>query len=239
MQKLIKLAVLILSVPIIFIIYRETNKNYINITVLGDGLSQGINSYEQIVYGYGDYIKDYYKKNSLLKNYSKEFTKKDMSIEMLNSYILINKKMNLNNKKDNIRHILSESSVIIMSIGLNDLIYKITLSNKKISTINTIVEETYNDLENLINEINKYNNNPIYIVGYYESKLLDYKMNYAITKYNNLLKNNKNITYIDTNTYLKDSKYLENPNSYYPNTEGYRTISSKIISKIGKKLEKT
>ena len=56
MHKLIKLAVLILSVPIIFIIYKGNNKNYINITILGDGLSQGINSYETIDYGYGDYL---------------------------------------------------------------------------------------------------------------------------------------------------------------------------------------
>ena len=238
MHKLIKLAVLILSVPIIFLIYKTTNKNYINITILGDGLSQGINSYETIDYGYGEYLRDYYQNKNLLKNYSKDFTKSDMSIEMLNSYILINKKMNSYNKKDNIKHILTESSVIIMSIGLNDLLYKITLSNQKISTINTIVDEVYDNLKKLINEINKYNDK-LCIVGYYESNKYNYKINYAITKYNELIKNTKNITFIDTNSYLKDSKYLENPYSYYPNTQGYQQISSKILSKIGKKLEKT
>ena len=238
MHKLIKLTVLILSVPIIFLIYKTTNKNYINITILGDGLSQGINSYETIDYGYGEYLKDYYQDKQLLKNYSKEFAKEDMSIEMLNSYILINKKMNSYNKKDNIKHILTESSVIIMSIGLNDLLYKITLSNQKISTINTIVDEVYDNLKNLLNEINKYNDK-LCIVGYYESNKYNYKINYAITKYNELIKNTKNITFIDTNSYLKDSKYLENPYSYYPNTQGYQQISSKILSKIGKKLEKT
>ena len=238
MHKLIKLAVLILSVPIIFLIYKTTNKNYINITILGDGLSQGINSYETIDYGYGEYLRDYYQDKQLLKNYSKEFTKEDMSIEMLNSYILINKKMNSYNKKDNIKHILTESSVIIMSIGLNDLLYKITLSNQKISTINSIVEEVYDNVKILINEINKYNDK-LCIVGYYESNKYNYKINYAITKYNELIKNTKNITFIDTNSYLKDSKYLENPYSYYPNTQGYQQIYSKILSKIGKKLEKT
>lgn len=238
MHKLIKLAVLILSVPIIFLIYKTTNKNYINITILGDGLSQGINSYETIDYGYGEYLRDYYKNKNLLKNYSKDFTKSDMSIEMLNSYILINKKVNSNNKKDNIKHILTESSVIIMSIGLNDLLYKITLSNQKISTINSIVDEVYDNVKILINEINKYNDK-LCIVGYYESNKYNYKINYAITKYNELIKNTKNITFIDTNSYLKDSKYLENPYSYYPNTQGYQQISSKILSKIGKKLEKT
>lgn len=238
MHKLIKLAVLILSVPIIFLIYKTTNKNYINITILGDGLSQGINSYETIDYGYGEYLRDYYQNKNLLKNYSKDFTKSDMSIEMLNSYILINKKVNSYNKKDNIKHILTESSVIIMSIGLNDLLYKITLSNQKISTINTIVDEVYNNLKKLINEINKYNDK-LCIVGYYESNKYNYKINYAITKYNELIKNTKNITFIDTNSYLKDSKYLENPYSYYPNTQGYQQISSKILSKTGKKLEKT
>ena len=238
MHKLIKLAVLILSVPIIFLIYKTTNKNYINITILGDGLSQGINSYETIDYGYGEYLRDYYQGKQLLKNYSKEFTKEDMSIEMLNSYILINKKMNSYNEKDNIKHILTESSVIIMSIGLNDLLYKITLSNQKISTINTIVDEVYDNLKNLLNEINKYNDK-LCIVGYYESNKYNYKINYAITKYNELIKNTKNITFIDTNSYLKDSKYLENPYSYYPNTQGYQQIYSKILSKIGKKLEKT
>ena len=238
MHKLIKLTVLILSVPIIFLIYKTTNKNYINITILGDGLSQGINSYETIDYGYGEYLRDYYQNKNLLKNYSKDFTKSDMSIEMLNSYILINKKVNSYDKKDNIKHILTESSVIIMSIGLNDLLYKITLSNQKISTINTIVDEVYDNLKNLLNEINKYNDK-LCIVGYYESNKYNYKINYAITKYNELIKNTKNITFIDTNSYLKDSKYLENPYSYYPNTQGYQQISSKILSKIGKKLEKT
>ena len=238
MHKLIKLTVLILSVPIIFLIYKTTNKNYINITILGDGLSQGINSYETIDYGYGEYLRDYYQYKQLLKNYSKEFTKEDMSIEMLNSYILINKKVNSYDKKDNIKHILTESSVIIMSIGLNDLLYKITLSNQKISTINTIVDEVYDNLKNLLNEINKYNDK-LCIVGYYESNKYNYKINYAITKYNELIKNTKNITFIDTNSYLKDSKYLENPYSYYPNTQGYQQIYSKILSKIGKKLEKT
>ena len=238
MHKLIKLAVLILSVPIIFLIYKTTNKNYINITILGDGLSQGINSYETIDYGYGEYLRDYYQNKNLLKNYSKDFTKSDMSIEMLNSYILINKKVNSYDKKDNIKHILTESSVIIMSIGLNDLLYKITLSNQKISTINTIVDEVYDNVKILINEINKYNDK-LCIVGYYESNKYNYKINYAITKYNELIKNTKNIIYIETNSYLKDSKYLENPYSYYPNTQGYQQISSKILSKIGKKLEKT
>ena len=150
----------------------------------------------------------------------------------------MNKKVNSNNKKDNIKHILTESSVIIMSIGLNDLLYKITLSNQKISTINTIVDEVYDNLKNLLNEINKYNDK-LCIVGYYESNKYNYKINYAITKYNELIKNTKNITFIDTNSYLKDSKYLENPYSYYPNTQGYQQIYSKILSKIGKKLEKT
>ena len=115
-----------------------------------------------------------YDKN-LLKNYSKDFTKSDMSIEMLNSYILMSKKVNSNNKKDNIKHILTESSVIIMSIGLNDLLYKITLSNQKISTINNIVDEVYNDLKNLLKEINKYSDK-ICIVGYYESRKYNYKI---------------------------------------------------------------
>ena len=238
MHKLIKLAVLILSVPIIFLIYKGNNKNYINITILGDGLSQGINSYEIIDYGYGDYLKDYYQNKNLLKNYSKDITKSDMSIEMLNSYILMNKKVNSKNKKDNIKQILTESSVIIMSIGLNDLLYKITLSNQKMSTINTVVDEVYNDLKNLLKEINKYSDK-ICIVGDYESKKYNYKMNYAITKYNELIKSTEKIIYIDTNSYIKDSKYLENPYSYYPNTKGYQQITSKILSKKGKKLEKT
>ena len=56
---------------------------------------------------------------------------------------------------------------------------------------------------------------------------------------NELIKSTEDIIYIDTNSYIKDSKYLENPYSYYPNTKGYQQISSKILSKIGKKLEKT
>jgi hypothetical protein len=61
----------------------------------------------------------------------------------------------------------------------------------------------------------------------------------AIKKLNNIYKKNKNVTYISTYIISENKNiFLSNSMNYYPNYKGYQVISSKIIDKISKKLEK-
>lgn len=239
MNKILKLVFLVIVILSVFLIYKSTNNKYLNYTSIGDGLSKGIDSYGNIDYGYSDYIYDYLKGNNLLKLYSKDFTSQEMSINDLKNMILLDEKVNYKNRKINLKNILSESDILTMSIGLNDLIYKMSiLDTTSISKIDKIVDETYNEFTILIDEIKKYYNKDIYLIGYYTSTKYGYKVNYAIEKLNEKYKKDQSITYIATDYFLNNNKkYLPNPNSYYPNSYGYQAISRKIIVKITKKLE--
>lgn len=238
-KKHLKFLALILTILSIYIIYQNNYNKALNYTSIGDGLSKGIDSYGNVDYGYSDYIKDYLQENNLLKFYTKDFSSEEMSITTLENIIQLDKKMVYKNTKINIKSILSESDILTMSIGLNDLIYKMSiLDTTSIYKIDQIVDSIYNDFSSLITEIKKYYKEDIYVIGYYTSPKYSYMINYGIEQLNKKYQKDENIIYIATDYFLnKNEKYLLNPNQYYPNSSGYQVISSKILAKITKKLE--
>lgn len=243
-MKLIKkykvLIILILVCTSIFFIYKKNDKNNINYTSLGDALAIGVDSFGRIDYGYSDYVKDFLKEQNKLNQYIKSFSNKNMSIEKLYEYILINKKIKLKNREYNIRKTLRETEILTISIGLNDLIYNLNITNVKTEyKLDCIISNITDDFNMLIKEIKKYYPGKIYIIGYYKSKAYNSLTNSGIDKLNKMYKENKDVVYIpidDILNYDKDS--FSNSDSYYPNRIGYQKISQKIISKISKKLEK-
>lgn len=239
-SKTIKLIVLIILSLSVFFIYNLTNYNNISYTVIGDGLSCGIDSYGIKGHGYSDYIKDYLKNNKKLQNYSKEYTKEGITIEMLYNDIISNQKMLQNNTKQNITNILSNTDYLTITIGLNDLLYKIQLLDQQTEeNLNVIIKEIETDFNNLIKTIRTIYKKDIYIVGYYDFDIKNEFYKKAIRKLNNIYINNKDVIYISTYILSENkSVFFSNPQSYYPNYKGYQLISTKIIDKISKKLEK-
>lgn len=240
-KKHIKLIILIVVIISIFIIYKITNNNNINYTSLGDGFSIGKNCYGQINYGYSDYIKDYLEQNNKLNNYEKGFSSTDMSIDKLYADIITNKTITKDSKKINIKRTLRETSILTISIGMNDLIYKLSieenLNDKKVDNIILEIEKSF---DHLINEIKKYYPHKIYLIGYYNIENNNIYLKKGISKLNEMYAENENIIYIDIEElFEKNKKFLANPDSIYPNDEGYQVISDKIITKMTKKLEKT
>lgn len=224
---------------IIFLIYKCNNKNNLNYTAIGDNLTIGKDSYGIIDYSYSDYIKDHLKENKYLNSYIKSFSSSDISIQKLHEDILINKKVTNDKKTYNIRNVLRESTVLTISLGLNDLIYSINiLDNKTNYNLNRIIKKIEQDFDSLLVEIKRYYQNDIYIIGYYERPCYDEYLNKGIKKLNNMFKNKEEIIFIEIEDIAKSSKYFPNPRSYYPNKQGYKVISLKIIDKITKKLEK-
>lgn len=233
------LIIFILICLSIFLIYKNNNKNNINYTSLGDGLSLGKDSFGRIDYGYSDYIKDYLIEKNKLNKYIKSFSNENMNIEKLYEYILINKKIKLKDKEYNIRNVLRESEILTMSIGLNDLIYGITtIRIKSPFEVDNVIKEIDINFNILVNEIKKYYKGEIYVIGYYKNPLYNSITNDSIEKLNNVFKNNKDIVYIAIDDIINNKNNFSNPDSYYPNRIGYKLISQKIISKISKKLEK-
>lgn len=235
MRKKIVVLLLLITITslITLIIYNKTNHDNINYTSIGDGYAKGINSYGIEDYGYSDFFKDYLVNNHKLKDYSKEFTSTDMSIEKLYTLIVINKQ----GKKDNIRHLLRETNILTISLGYNDIITNIKFQDKiSEEKINRIIQSIIKKYDLLIKEIKKYYVYDIYIIGYsYLSD--DYYINYAIKKLNDYFQTNENIIYIKT-SHLNLNKYLLKSKTIYPNTQGYSLIFKEILPKVEKKLEK-
>lgn len=235
-----KILILVLLSLSVIVIYKMTNHHNINYTTLGDSLSYGIDCYGKIDYGYSDYVKDYLLENNKLKTYSKEFTQETMTIEHLHNTLLTNKEMLSKNTNYNIRVILRDTDYLTMSIGLNDLLNKLSMTTEFTETnLNIIIREIEVSFNNLITEIRMYYKRPIYVVGYYDVDNENEFFSSAIKKLNQIYQNNEEVIYISTYDLSENRNvFLPNPSSYYPNYKGYQLISTKIIDKISKKLEK-
>ena len=230
MKRVIKLSILILISLSVYFIYQETNHKNIKILVLGDSLSLGINSYGIKEYGYVDYYKDYLVKKNKKISINKDYSKKELTIEELKEKIKTTPSL----KKE-----LSESHQLILNVGYNDLLYKLSLEqNNKNLNLNKNIKEIESSYQELIKEIDKYYNNSIILIGYPPSNQDDYYKNIGIKKINKILKNTPKSSYIDTYQLLNHKDlFFSNPHSYYPNRYGYQAIAKKIIEKTLEKQE--
>ena len=239
LSRKLKLLILILMCSTVYFIYNKTNYNNISYTIIGDGLSEGINCYGQKDYGYGDYVKEYLKEQNKLKTYSSEYTSQDMTIESIYNTLLTDQKMITNNNNMTLKNILRDTDYLTMSIGLNDLLYKLSVLDEfNESDLSIVIKEIEISFNSLIKEIRKIYKKDIYIIGYYNIDINNKLYAEAIKQLNNIYKKNSEVVYIST-LVLSENKniFLPNPTSYYPNYKGYQVISSKIIDKIEKKLE--
>ena len=234
MKRQIKLLILIILSLSVYFVYKSYNNNKINYVSLGDGFAKGINSYQQPSYGYSDYLKDYLKSKGKLENYNDSFSYQDMMTKDIKKDIIINTH---DNNHNSIKFILREANLLTISVGINDLIYEIDVNKpltdyKKEKIITKIVDNFNEDIK----EIKKYYKNDIYVIGYYnfypqnsvERNLLD-TLN---ANYQEYCKENK-LIYVDNNNINKSlSNYLENPECFYPNVNGYEAIYKNILKKL-------
>lgn len=222
MNRVIKLLTLIVLSLSVYFIYQQTKESNIKILSLGDGLSLGINSSGSKDYGYLNYYKDYLSSSNRQVSIINKYASKDSSIKELKEKI---------STTPELRRELMESHILFLTIGYNDLLYKLSMENQvRIPHFNKIIESIEKEYDELLEEIRKYYKNEIIVIGYYKTHNEDYYQNIGIRKLNMYLKNNKNIKYIDTYYLLTNKEeYFPNPNSYYPNSLGYKKIADKII----------
>jgi hypothetical protein len=239
-KKHYKLLISILVCLLVFVIFKENNKNNQNYLSLGDGFALGKDSYGQVDYGYSDYLKDYLQENEYLNRYIKSFSEETMSISELKSKIIVNKKINIGNQELNLKQTLRESTILTLSIGLNDLIYQMSIAdNLTDSKLDKIITNIEKDFNSLIIELKKYYRYDIYVIGYYNINPTNYFLTIGIKKLNNIYKNNKDIIYIDIYEDFQNNKnFRSRKQNIYPNRHGYQAISNKIIDKMAKRLEK-
>ena len=218
MNRPIKLLILIILSLSVYFIYQSTKKTNIQILSLGDGLSKGINSYTIAEYSHLNYYEDYLKSRNIEVNIISNYSDEDLTIHEL---------LELIKNNNYIKRDLMESHLLFLTVGYNDLLYKLSLEEDiSIPKLNIIIDEINTEYKELLTEIKKYYKNEIIVVGYPKSNKDDYYINLGIRKLNRILDTNN---YIDTYNILNNrEKYFSNPNSFYPNRLGYEKIYEEI-----------
>ena len=154
--------------------------------------------------------------------YNNYFINKDYRIIDLVNTIKYNEEIEIDNKLISIHQLLKKSDILILSIGNNDIYSKINTDTKEIYTY---LNKMINDTEYILDEINRYDYQRVYVLGYHNITL---KNNDLFTYINFKLKKiteARNYTFIDLNNLIKNNpKYLIKENNYLLNESGYRII---------------
>lgn len=203
---------------IVFLIYSFNINKKVYYLSLGDYLSYGINNNKIVNNTYSNNLREYYKDN--LENYVNYSVLDDYRVMDLYNDIISNKKIKFENKEYNIQNLLIKANLITISIGMNDLLYKIEYSNN----IYDYTDELLNDIEKLLVLIRKYNKDKIYVLGFYN--IIDdlELINYANLKLNKICNQNK-VVYVDISNL---DKYILKDR--YPTNDGYTYISNQILN---------
>ena len=213
MKKIILVLFLFLSC---YIIYNLTEDKSISCLVIGDHIADN------------PYIKD----NDLIFEYNNQYINKDHRLIDLINIIKYNEEIKENNKNISIHRLLKTTDILIISIGMNDIYYKL---NDNTKNIYTYMNDMVNNMEILLDQISNYNYQKVIILGYYNTTnkhndlftYLNYKMKRITSKYE--------YTYLELNDILKNNpKYLENNNTFTLNNLGYEEISKIIVENLKK-----
>ena len=180
----------------------------------------------------GDLVAD----NPYLKNnnskYNNTYINENYRIIDLLNIIEYNQEIKVNNKNISIHRLLKNNDILIISVGMNDIYYKL---NSDIKNIYTYINDMINNMELLLSEIDKYNYQKVFVLGYYNITnkhtdiftYLNYKMKKITDKYS--------YEYIELNNILGNNQnFYQKSNNFNLNDQGYSEINKIIVEKLKK-----
>ena len=215
MKKIISILFLFLLCYTCYYIYNKTEDNKLYISLIGDKISAN----------------PYLLPNKEISNINKDFINENYHINDLLNIIQYNQELKVNDKTESIHQIFKKSDIIILSIGMNDIYYKL---NDNIKEIYTYLNNIINNYELILDEISNYDYKNVYILGYYNifnkyNDIFTY-INYKLKK----LSDKYNYTYINLNTLSNNSNYYQFTNNFNLNNDWYYQIYKIIVEKLKK-----
>ena len=180
-------------------------------------------------YDYNDYLTEYLNEENKLGIYYKYFNEVDetasnLVVKMQNNMANIDKKIKL-------KQAIKEADIITIALGmdeLNNYAKKNTLGSTKINGFLKKYEE-------VLSFIRKLNDKKIYIIGLYQSYLIN---NTKIEKINKELQNlaeKNNCIFIDIENITEKNDFFIQKNNYYLNYKGQEYIFQKIRESLEKR----
>lgn len=223
MKKVCLIIILFLSC---YFIYNKTINEKLYYLTIGDAISKGTNGYNIVTYGYNDHIKDYLSNKNKLKEYNKTFTNNDYTIEEIARIIKYNE------TKDGytLNRLIKKADIITISLGMNELYYKLEQNNENIYTY---IDNILDKYQEILDYINKFHHQKVYILGFYNTLGKDNDI-FEYANYNlNKLCNKYNYTYIDLSKQLDNNpNYIANQTKFIPNSKGYEKIFQIIVENL-------
>lgn len=238
---------LVVSVFLLIIYFLTLDKKVYYLS-LGDSLAAGQTPYKTISDSYGDYVAQYIDERGKLEFYTKGFAKSGYrSVDVLND-LNENKKIKVNGKELSIKHALIKADVVTLSVGANDLFYKLNIGNEfeieKLDSVYDYIDEVMVDVDKLLFELRKSCKEQIMVFGFY-NPLTSYSKTMAdivepMIEYGNVkmeaLVNKYDMTYVDIHdTFLAHEEYLPDFLEIHPTKAGYHAMADAVINSINKK----
>ena len=213
MKKIILVLFLFLLCYACYYIYTVTEDNNLDIVAIGDSVAYNP-----------------YQINK--SNYNYDFVNKDYHINDLLNIIKYNQEIEMNNKTESIHQLLKKADILIISIGMNDIYYKLNDNHKEIYTYFNNILDNY---EEILKEVSRYDYKAVYIFNYYniynsQNDLFTY-INYKLNK----LANKYHYQYLDIAKILSNrEEYYQKADDFTLNNAGYRQIYNILVEKIKK-----
>lgn len=230
MKKIISILILFLSC---YFIYNLTIDNELFYLSIGDGIAKGITDDGKVSeYNYTDSIKYYLTSKNKLKGFNNSFVNKDYRITDLLRIIKYKEEIVVDNDHISINELLKKADIVTISLGMNELYYKILVDN---NNIYSYIDGMLSDMELLLKEVDRYNHKKVIVLGYYNTKDNNKDIfNYVNYKLKNIV-NKRGFEFIDLDKIINnDTNYFTNNTNFYLNNEGYQKISQIIVEKINK-----
>ena len=232
-MKLKSLLVIAISLLLVFLIYLTTLDKKVYYLALGDSLAVGINPYLDQDYGYTDYVHDYLEDKDLLERYVSGFAGDGYRVVDLLYDIEDNRSIMIDNKAQTIKNALIKADLITLSIGNEELLYKINRGIIDLNSVYEYVDDLLLDMGELFSKMREYCKEDVMVLSFYNpyetvtDDVLDV-FDYANSRLKQLC-DKYNIIYIDIYSVFFQSNYFVNPKSYYPSKEGYQKIAEQLI----------
>lgn len=221
----------------VFLTYLTTIDKKVYYLALGDYEAIGLTNQGEITYGYTDYVKDILKEKKKLEKYINGYAKDDARITDLINDINNNKKIMISSKEQTIKNALIKADLVTLSIGMNDLFYKIGM-NPNFETLNYNelyyhVDEMMEDMDKLFEKVREYCKEDILVTSFYNPMIhsneeLDNVFVYANGRLKELV-DQYHMTYVNVyKEFQTHEHYLSQSFSIYPSKEGYEMMSKKV-----------
>ena len=229
MKKIISILILFLSC---YFIYNLTIDNELFYLSIGDGIAKGITDEGNVSeYNYTDSIKNYLTSKNKLKGFNSSFVDKDYRITDLLRIIKYKEEIVVNNDHISINELLKKADIVTISLGMNELYYKILVDN---NNIYSYIDGMLSDMELLLKEVDRYNHKKVIVLGYYNTTNNNNDIfNYVNYKLKNIVEK-RGFEFIDIDKIINNNNYFTNNTNFYLNNEGYQKISQIIVEKINK-----